>query len=134
MACILVVDDDLDILKTFKRDLTNQGHHVICAATASEALQHSTRTRPDLVLLDIGLPGSMDGIELCRQLRSNPSSATIPILFVTVSNDIESKTAAFDAGADDYLVKPFDLQELNLRVKVLLARDRFHSAHESNLN
>ena len=130
MACILVVDDDQDILKTFKRDLTHQGHQVICAATGYEAL-HSMRFRPALVLLDIALPG-MDGIELCRQLRSDPLSAATPILFVTVSNDIESKTAAFDAGADDYLVKPFDLQELNLRVQVLLARDRFHSTYESN--
>ncbi len=126
MAWILVVDDDLDILRIIKRDLTKEGHQVVCASNAAEALQYSMCHAPDLVLLDISMPG-IDGIELCRRLRANPTCATTPILFITVSNEIESKIAAFDAGADDYLVKPFDLKELNLRVKVLLSRDRSHS-------
>jgi len=126
MASILVVDDDLDVLKVFKRDLMKEGHQVVCASNAMDALQASTDHTPDLVLLDIGLPG-IDGIELCRRLRSNPATASTPILFVTVHSDIESKIAAFDAGADDYLAKPFDLHELNLRVKVLLSRDRSHA-------
>lgn len=133
MAWILVVDDDVDILKILKRDLTKEGHQVVCASNAAEALKYSMCHAPDLVLLDIGLP-DINGVELCRRLRSYPANATTPILFATVSNDIESKIAAFDAGADDYLVKPFDLQELNLRVKVLLSHDRSRSTRKNNSN
>lgn len=122
MALILVVDDDLDVLRTFENSLKRDGHQVICASNGAQVLEGSFRPRPDLILLDIAIPG-INGIELCRRLRSNPMTASIPILFVTVSGDIQSKTAAFDAGADDYLVKPFDLQELNLRVRALLLRE-----------
>ena len=120
MSLILVVDDDADIVKTFKSSLTREGHRVISAADGEDAL-NSLNARPDAVLIDIAIPG-MNGIELCRRIRDNPAMASTPILFVRVCGDIESKTAAFDAGADDYLVKPFDLQELNLRVKALLMR------------
>jgi DNA-binding response OmpR family regulator len=120
MSLIMVVDDDADIVKTFKSSLTREGHQVISAGNGDDAL-NLLCARPDLVLIDIAIPG-MNGIELCRRIRGKPATAATPILFVTVSGDIESKTAAFDAGADDYLVKPFDLQELNLRVKALLIR------------
>ena len=120
MSLIMIVDDDADIVKTFESSLTREGHQVVCASNGDDAL-NSLRARPDLVLVDIAMPG-IDGIELCRRIRGNPATAATPILFVTVSGDIESKTAAFDAGADDYLVKPFDLQELSLRVKALLMR------------
>jgi len=116
----MIVDDDADVVKTFKNDLTREGYQVICTYDADEALHSVNCARPDLILADIALPG-MDGIELSRQIRANPATASIPILFVTVSGDMETKVAAFDAGADDYLVKPFDLQELNLRVKALLS-------------
>jgi DNA-binding response OmpR family regulator len=123
MATILVVDDDVDVSITVKKSLTRVGYQVTCAGTGQAALQVLSSVRPDLVLLDIAMPG-LDGIELCRQLRLNPITASLPILFLTVSGDMQSKTAAFDAGADDYLVKPFDLQELNLRVKALLLREQ----------
>ncbi len=122
MALILVVDDDLDVLRTFENSLKRDGHQVVCASDGAQVLDSSFHPRPDLILLDIAIPG-INGIELCRRLRSNPTTASIPILFVTVSGDIESKIAAFDAGADDYLVKPFDLQELNLRIRALLVRE-----------
>ena len=122
MAIILVVDDDVDVSTTIKKSLNRAGYQVTCAATSPEALQILTSQRPDLVLLDIAMPG-IDGIELCQQLRANPVTARLPILFLTVSGDMQSKTAAFNAGADDYLVKPFDLQELNLRIKALLLRE-----------
>ena len=122
MAIILVVDDDADVITTIKKSLTRAGYQVTCASTSHAALQMLSSQRPNLVLLDIAMPG-IDGIELCRQLRANPSTASLPILFLTVSGDMQSKTAAFNAGADDYLVKPFDLQELNLRVKALLLRE-----------
>jgi two-component system response regulator RpaA len=87
----------------------------------ADALEKSLRQPPDLILLDMAMP-EMDGIEVCRRLRADPLTAVIPILFLTVSKDIKSKSDGFNAGADDYLVKPFDLQELNLRVKALLRR------------
>ncbi|MCL4395103.1 MAG: response regulator [Chloroflexi bacterium] len=123
MAIVLVVDDDPDVVQTIKNNLIKGGYQVACAFSAGEALQLLEHRPPDLVLLDIALPG-MDGITLCRQLRANPATARIAILFVTVSGDIQSKTEAYDAGADDYLVKPFDLQELELRIKALLLREK----------
>ena len=120
MSLIMVVDDDADVVKTLKSSLLREGHQVVCAGNGYDAIS-SLCARPDLVLVDIALP-DMNGIELCRRIRSHPDIASTPILFVTVSGDIESKIAAYDAGADDYLVKPFDLQELNLRVKALLMR------------
>jgi DNA-binding response OmpR family regulator len=126
MAIILVVDDDVDVSSTIKKSLARAGYQVTCASNSQAALQILSSIRPDLVLLDIALPG-IDGIELCRRLRANPITATLPILFLTVSGDMQSKTAAFNAGADDYLVKPFDLQELSLRVKALLLREQASS-------
>ncbi len=123
MAIILVVDDDADVRITIKKSLTRAGYQVTCASNSRAALEVLSGMRPDLVLLDIALPG-IDGIELCRQLRADPITASLPVLFLTVSGDMQSKTAAFNAGADDYLVKPFDLQELNLRVKALLPREQ----------
>jgi DNA-binding response OmpR family regulator len=121
MALILVVDDDVDVAKTIELDLTQGGYQVVIANNGYEALQSAQVERPDLVLLDIAMP-EMDGIEVCRRLRASPVTASIPILFLTVSKDIKTKIEGFNAGADDYLVKPFDLQELNLRVKALLRR------------
>ena len=121
MALILVVDDDVDVAKTIELDLTQGGYQVVIANNGFEALQSAQLERPDLVLLDIAMP-EMDGIEVCRRLRASPVTAFIPILFLTVSKDIKTKIDGFNAGADDYLVKPFDLQELNLRVKALLRR------------
>ena len=122
MAIILVVDDDMDVVATIKKSLMKAGYQVACATNGLDALRSLELQPPDLVLLDIAMPG-MNGIELCRQIRAHPITAGIPILFVTVSGDLQSKVAAFDAGADDYLVKPFDLQELELRVRALLLRE-----------
>lgn len=121
MALILVVDDDVDVAKTVELDLAQNGYQVITATSGYDALQSALHARPDLVLLDIAMP-EMDGIEVCRRLRASPATVAIPILFMTVSKDIKTKIDGFNAGADDYLVKPFDLQELNLRVKALLRR------------
>ena len=121
MALILVVDDDVDVAKTIELNLTQGGYQAVIANNGHEALQSAQVERPDLVLLDIAMP-EMDGIEVCRRLRASPATASIPILFLTVSKDIKTKIDGFNAGADDYLVKPFDLQELNLRVKALLRR------------
>ncbi len=129
MALIQIVDDDVDVAKTIEINLTQNGYQVQVAHNGYEALQSVNRQPPDLVLLDMAMP-EMDGVETCRRLRANPTTASIPILFLTVSKDIKSKTDGFNAGADDYLVKPFDLQELNLRVKALLRRGAAKIADE----
>jgi DNA-binding response OmpR family regulator len=121
MALILVVDDDEDVLKTIQISLTKSGYQVIAENNGFQALQTARREKPNLVILDISMP-DMDGIEVCKQLRASQATVSVPILMLTARGNIESKTAGFEAGADDYLVKPFALQELNLRLKALLRR------------
>ena len=127
MAFVLIVDDDEDVAKTIEMTMNQDGHQTAIAGDGYAALQRAHRQTPDLVILDIGMPG-MDGIEVCRRLRGNPATAACPILFLTARGSIESKIDGFDACADDYLIKPFNLQELELRVKALLRRASLHAA------
>ena len=121
MARILVVDDDRDVAGTIERTLKRKGHQVVVAYGGVQALQLIQGQRPDLVVLDIMMP-RMDGIEVCQRIRTLPNVASVPILFLTAKGKIEDKIVGFEAGADDYLTKPFDLRELELRVKALLRR------------
>jgi len=121
MARILVVDDDRDVAGTIERTLKRKDHQVIVAYSGVQALQLIQGQHPDLVVLDIMMP-RMDGIEVCQRIRALPNVASVPILFLTAKGKIEDKIVGFEAGADDYLTKPFDLRELDLRVKALLRR------------
>jgi DNA-binding response OmpR family regulator len=121
MARILVVDDDRDVAGTIERTLRRKDHQVVVAYSGVQALQLIQGQRPDLVVLDIMMP-RMDGIEVCQRIRTLPNVASVPILFLTAKGKIEDKIVGFEAGADDYLTKPFDLRELELRVKALLRR------------
>jgi DNA-binding response OmpR family regulator len=118
---ILVVDDEEDVAETIQRSLRRVGHEVLVTHRGADALQLARQRSPDLIILDIMMPG-MNGIEVCRHMRANPQLAPIPILFLTARGEIADKIEGFEAGADDYLVKPFDLRELELRVKALLRR------------
>jgi DNA-binding response OmpR family regulator len=118
---ILIVDDDVDVAETIERSLLRAGYDVRVAHRGAQALDLARQERPDLVVLDIMMPG-MDGVEVCRHLRANPDSRGTPILFLTAKGEIGDKIAGFEAGADDYLTKPFDLRELELRVTALLRR------------
>jgi two-component system, OmpR family, response regulator RpaA len=118
---ILVVDDDEDVAETIERSLRRVGHRVLVAHRGADALQLSRENHPDLVVLDIMMPG-MNGVEVCRHIRANPELTHIPILFLTAKGEIGDKIDGFEAGADDYLTKPFDLRELDLRAKALLRR------------
>jgi DNA-binding response OmpR family regulator len=118
---VLVVDDDEDVAETIERSLRRSGHRMLVAHRGADALQLARQNRPDLVVLDIMMPG-MSGIEVCRYMRANPDLARIPILFLTAKGEISDKIVGFEAGADDYLTKPFDLRELDLRVKALMRR------------
>lgn len=117
-AKILVVEDEERIRQFLQRGLTYEGYRVEAASDGQEALEMARDEPPDLVLLDIMLPG-IDGIEVCRRLRS---AGEVPILMLTAKEAIEDRVAGLDAGADDYLVKPFAFDELLARVRALLRR------------
>ncbi|MBI4672897.1 MAG: response regulator [Chloroflexi bacterium] len=118
---ILVVDDDATALKLVDLLLRHEGYQVLCAETGEQALTLARREPPDLAILDVMLPG-MDGYAVCRRLRQLAATALMPILMLTAQCETRDKLAGFDAGADDYLTKPFEPPELTLRVRALLAR------------
>jgi len=117
---ILVVDDEQQILRAVRRALTARGYEVVIAVDGEDALVEAEASTPDLVVLDLNLPG-MDGLEVCRRLRAWTS---VPILILSVREDEAGKVEALDLGADDYLTKPFGVEELLARVRALLRRTR----------
>ena len=117
-ARILVIEDEERICQFLKRGLTYENYVVDTAGDGKEGLEKARDEPPDLVLLDIMLPG-IDGLEVCRRLRA---ASDVPILMLTAKEAIEDKVAGLDAGADDYLVKPFSFDELLARVRALLRR------------
>ncbi len=121
MALILVADDNQDLAKTIERALTREGHEVLTAHNGSTTLSMMQRHQPDAVVLDVVMP-DMDGFDVCRQARTLPELAKIPILFLTVKQHIDDVLKGFTAGADDYMTKPFDLRELSARIDALLRR------------
>ncbi len=121
MARVLVVDDDLSVADAISRMLNRRGHETIVVHNGGDAIQAAQTQMPDLVVLDVVMPG-MDGVEVCKRLRADPATAQLPIIFLTARIMIEDKIKGFEAGADDYLTKPFAIQELELRVRALLRR------------
>lgn len=119
MSYLLCVDDDPSILMLVGKVLENAGHIVQSAADGMTALMSIETREPELVVLDLSMP-HMSGIEVCRAIKQNPFKAHIPVLLLTAQSDIEDKVEAFEAGVDDYLVKPFHPQELLARVFALL--------------
>jgi two-component system response regulator MprA len=117
-ARILVVEDEDRIREFINRGLTFEGYRVDAAADGQTGLDMARENPPDLVLLDIMLPG-IDGLEVCRRIRS---ASDVPILMLTAKETIEDRVTGLDAGADDYLVKPFAFDELMARVRALLRR------------
>jgi two-component system, OmpR family, response regulator MprA len=115
---ILVVDDDPEILSVVRRGLAYEGYAVDTAADGAEALARAREKGPDLVILDVMMPG-IDGIEVARRLRQG---GDVPILMLTARGTVADKVAGLESGADDYLVKPFAFDELLARVRALLRR------------
>ncbi len=115
---ILVVEDDARLAATLERVLVAEGHEVARAGDGMQALRRAKERPPDLVILDVMLPG-LDGIGVCRRLRA---TGQFPILMLTALDGTEDRVRGLDAGADDYLVKPFAYQELLARVRALLRR------------
>lgn len=120
-ASILVVDDEPQIRRVLRAALYIAGYHVLAAKNGEEAIEVVIRDHPDLVLLDFNMPDTT-GLELCSKLRQSFEG---PIIMVTVRSSVRDKMAAFNVGADDYLVKPFSVDELLARIKVALRRSHF---------
>lgn len=120
---ILAVDDERSILDIIRRRLESEGYEIISARDGEEALKIALEWEPDLAILDVIMP-KMDGLELCRRMREHPHLAALPVLFLTSRESVEDRIRGFEAGADDYLPKPFDLRELSLRIRALLRRIR----------
>ena len=118
---ILVVDDDARLGASLRRALAYEGHAVEVASDGPGALVAARDRPPDLVVLDVMLPG-LDGVEVCRRLRAGGAGSDVPILMLTARDSISDRVAGLDAGADDYLVKPFAPEELLARVRALLRR------------
>ena len=116
---ILVVDDDLAVCRSIDRALRLEGYEVQTVASGSEALEVMASHAPDALVLDLGLP-DLDGLAVCRRIRGDGDDT--PILMLTARDGIEDRVQGLDAGADDYLVKPFALEELLARLRALLRR------------
>jgi two-component system, OmpR family, response regulator MprA len=120
-AAILVVDDDAPIRRMLDRTLSAEGYAVESVVEGGDALAAVEQATPDLIVLDVGLPG-LDGLSVCRRLRAK--GVATPVLLLTARDAVPDRVAGLDAGADDYLVKPFATDELLARVRALLRRGK----------
>lgn len=120
---VLVIDDEINIIEFIKLGLGYEGFQVDSAMDGPQGLAAAQRIAPDIVILDLMLPG-MDGLEVCRRLRTNPTTQDVPVLMLTAKDEIQDRVTGLNTGADDYLVKPFDFVELLARIKAILRRQR----------
>ena len=128
MKRILIVDDDAEIRELLEFDIASSGYFVDTAIDGFEGLNKALNNKYDLILLDVMMP-KMNGFDVCKNIRQ--AKIQVPILMLTAKGTINDKTSGFDNGADDYLVKPFDIQEVLLRIRVLLRR---YEPQTDNLN
>ncbi|MDD5668726.1 MAG: ATPase, T2SS/T4P/T4SS family, partial [Candidatus Omnitrophica bacterium] len=119
--CVLVVDDEPDVLMSFQRRLATEGFDVVTAKDGQESIESAFNFRPDIILMDIKMP-VLDGFEATKILRSRLETASIPLIMITAKADKESELKGFDSGADDYLSKPVDFEKLLARMRMLLRR------------
>ncbi len=121
-ARILVVEDEPDVAELVAFHLRRRGHRVETVDEAATAWRRLLEGGVDLVVLDLMLPGETDGVELCRRVRREPSTASLPIVMVTARDEEVDRVVGFEVGADDYVVKPFSPRELVLRIEAVLRR------------
>ena len=129
-APVLVIDDEESIIDLIKLGLKYEGFEVVAASDGEEGIASAQRTNPIFIILDWMLP-DMDGLEVCRRLRSNPTTHDIPILLLTAKGEVGSRVEGLNTGADDYLTKPFSFEELVARIRAILRRLN-HGATEEN--
>ncbi|MFO7180564.1 MAG: response regulator transcription factor [Pseudomonadota bacterium] len=121
MAKILIVEDEQDLRRVLEYNLRQAGHEVLAAGLGNEGLRLAREQRPDLVLLDLMLP-DLSGTEVCKQLKEGSGTRAIPVLMVTARGEEIDRVVGFELGADDYVVKPFSVRELLLRIQAVLRR------------
>jgi two-component system, OmpR family, alkaline phosphatase synthesis response regulator PhoP len=120
---ILVVDDEADILKLVKYNFEKDGYKCECVTTGEEAIKSAIYNQPDIIVLDLMLPG-VDGLEVCRQLKSNSKTSHIPIIMLTAKSEDIDVVSGLELGADDYVTKPFSPRVLLARVRAILRRGK----------
>jgi two-component system phosphate regulon response regulator PhoB len=118
---VLVIDDEAELLKLLDYNLTRAGYAVLTARDGDKGLESARRHVPDLVILDVMMPG-LDGWEVCKRLRADPATASIPLLMLTAKGGESDRVLGLELGADDYVTKPFGINELLARVKSLMRR------------
>jgi two-component system cell cycle response regulator len=128
LSTVLIVDDEPVGRDTLEALLVGQGHNLVFAANGAEALTQAAELLPDVILLDVMMPG-MDGFEVCRRLRANPRLADVPVVMVTALDDRDSRLEGIEAGADDFVSKPFDRAELRARIKTVTRLNRYRRLH-----
>lgn len=126
---LLIVDDEKDIVDLVAYNLEKEGHEVLKAYDGERALQIVRAKTPDLVILDLMLPG-IQGLEVCKRLRRDPATAAVPIIMLTAKGEEVDKVLGLEVGADDYVTKPFSVKELVARVKAVLRRTDARLPHE----
>jgi two-component system, OmpR family, phosphate regulon response regulator PhoB len=127
MARILVVEDEADIRQILAYNLGQNGHEVLLAERGDQALPMAREARPDLVLLDLMLP-DISGLDVCRSLKQDTSLRTIPVIMLTARSEEIDRVVGFELGADDYVVKPFSVRELVLRIQAVIRRTQAPAA------
>lgn len=127
---VLVIDDEENIIEFIKLGLKYEGFAVASAVDGLQGLDTAQRLNPDLIILDLMLPG-IDGLEVCRRLRANPTTQDIPILMLTAKDDVRDRITGLNTGADDYLTKPFSFEELVARMRAILRRQERGRSDES---
>jgi two-component system phosphate regulon response regulator PhoB len=123
MARILVVEDEQDLQQVLAYNLKQHGHDAVVTKLGAEGLRLAREQRPDLVLLDLMLP-DVPGTEVCKQLKESPATRSVPVMMLTAKGEEIDRVVGFELGADDYLVKPFSVRELILRIQAILRRGK----------
>ncbi|MFA5103629.1 MAG: response regulator [Candidatus Margulisiibacteriota bacterium] len=121
MRTVLIIDDEKDIVENIEYNLTKEGYKISRSYDGINGLEAVQKKMPDIVILDLMLPG-MTGIEVCKAMRSDPKTASIPIIMLTARGEETDKIVGLEVGADDYMTKPFSIRELAARIKAILKR------------
>ncbi|HMK33706.1 MAG TPA: response regulator, partial [Desulfomonilaceae bacterium] len=129
---ILVIDDEEDILELVRYNLAKEGYRVSCVLSGEDALRKAREDIPDLILLDLMLPG-LDGLDVCRQLKSMQATSQIPVVMLTAKDDDADIVAGLELGAEDYITKPFSPRILLARIKVALRRKTAGESEEPTI-
>ncbi len=124
---ILIVDDEIDIIELLSYNLKKENFTVVAAMNGKEAIQIASKMKPDIILMDVMMP-EMDGIEACRQIKALPQLKNTPLIFLTARGEEFSELAGFEAGADDYIIKPIKPRVLISRLKAILRRNQSDAA------